>query len=728
MPQPNFSISVIRPDDLLKLDFTFINLNLNFRTVPPQLEHIDLNLDTYIIVEFPPQHIVEEAIILKEKEKLSLPAAGIPKDRRDYLDYSEKSEAKEFVTPVSSVLAKNSRLVFKVPKNIRKIEYSLTSLLDWSNYDLSVPPTAIPRPQVIAGTSRIEPYLLDINEEVKKEEVDIISPGAVPKARPFDPITDKFETVVMHLNGPEKPKAYESIIEAPWRLILSPNKFAGWAHSSLPVSQGSGRVELWHTRLGVRKPDGVEENHDYNRTVRAVWTENYNPLEPPKFFDPLVPKEFRTSLTRRDLWELVRLTSDLTGWEEKIIQANRLMLSSLGAWLNLRYAHEVTDSKITLEEWRHIASMGRDQYVRVVYKGYLLPFGFPASLIRITERMFKDTIDDKKLASLVQRLYIVIRQPKVSYKEQDQMYYGRTNPFKKVMATTLITPDLDPAIDSQVLGQGQSAFWPMVSKKAFKFHIVAEDAYGQNCEFVLPLLFIDNSMTSIINLSKIIDNYNQKTGAPSAIPSDWKICDLFQQKVALAPSISSGSDTTFEINSIHFGLEQASASAKSSLQCFPTIVTAEIIVPAIKHLGGSETPIPIIYNENYKKIEFRGNNVEAQVFAQLTKPLPLIFSADKCGGIVTPNLNLIGFSRKFGPLSGSTIESLKQLTGEISEPKFNPMDYFSGVNAKLLGGIDLGEIIMDAFGIDGQNVPQIRTTPIYTEDPKVYKNGTNLES
>ena len=658
MPQKYFSVSVIRPDDLLKLDFTFINLNLNSRTVPPQLEHFDRNAETFMIIEFPPQHIAEEAFIFKDGENLNLPP--ISGDRGTYLDKEKDSE--KVKTPVSCILANNTRLVFKISKKIHWIEYSLKSLLDWSNYALNVTLTALP-------------------------------------VRSFDTKSDKREEAEVHVHSPKEPGLSETSIEAPCGLILSPNKFAGWSHSTIPVSQKTGRVELWHTRLGIRKPGGVEENYDYNRTVRAIWTKDYDPLAPPPFEKGI----FRTSLTKRDLWELVRITadSDLAGWQNRVIQANRIMLSSLGAWLNLRYAEEVTDSSVTLQEWRHDASMARDQYVRLVYKGYLLPFGFPASLIRITERLFKSNTEGKKVAVLIQRMYIVVRQPEVSYNEVEQKYKGRTNPFKKVTVTTLVTPDLEIAENSELKpGLGQSAFWPKVSGsgKDFKFHIIAEDRDGKNCEFVLPLLFIDNSMTSKPKMSETVSEFRSGN-------DNWN-CDLFQQKVALA------SDSTFEINRISWGLESAASDKIVPLQCFPTIVSADVKVPAISQLGGSEQVVTMIYEQIYKDIGFEDKNEKAEVFAKLAKPLPLTFGADKCGGIVTPNLNLIGFSRKFGPLSGSKIESLKQLTGELEAPSFNPMDYFSSGNAKLLGGIDLGEIVVSAFGIGGRNVPQIKTIPI----------------
>jgi hypothetical protein len=723
MPQPYFSISVIRPDDLLKLDFTFINLTLNTRITPLQLEHIDPTLPTFLIVEFPPQHIAEEAFFEIDKN-IEIPK-DIPKDRQDFLTPPSPPlpDDDKIKTPVFSIMAKNSRLVFLIPKSIRRIPYTLKSLLDWSKYDLNVVPVAIPPPQVISGTARVQPFLLDTHTNELKIvtfETDQTTGKSIEKIRPFNPKTDKYEKYTVNSNGPQKPKAVETSIEAPYRLILSPNMFAGWAHSILPVSQRSGRVELWHTRLGIKKPGGVEEFYDYNRTVRAVWMEDYvRDPEPPLSFNFLPFKN--TSLTKRDLWELVKLTADFKGWENRIIQVNRLMLTSLGAWMNLRYANDITpESTLTLEEWRHIASMGRDQYVRVVYKGYLLPFGFPASLIRITERKFKTNIEGKMVAALIQRYFVVVRHPTVSYKEQNQKYEGRSNPFKTVTVTTLVTPNLDPPINSQILTHGQSAFWVKVKDNYFKFHIIAEDSDGQHCEFELPFLFIDNSIIKSTPslVPKIITEYNIEVVSKPETKAR-RMCNLFEQKIALVP------DATYEIKSIEFALEQSKEGEPLALPCFPKITKAEIYDPSMIQITGKENAkkaINISYHPTYldKGFTDKKGNANAEVFAMLNTPaVSLTFPTDKCGGIATPNMNLIGFSRKFGPLGGSNTDSLNKLAGTSEDAKFDPIDYFAGSNAKLLGGIDLSEIILNSFdGKNGSNLPQIRTTPIYAGDTK----------
>jgi hypothetical protein len=60
IPQTGLMISALRPDDLLYLDFEFINLKLvNLPT--PRLIRENRGQPAYMIVHFPPQSIAEEA-------------------------------------------------------------------------------------------------------------------------------------------------------------------------------------------------------------------------------------------------------------------------------------------------------------------------------------------------------------------------------------------------------------------------------------------------------------------------------------------------------------------------------------------------------------------------------------------------------------------------------------------------------------------------------------------
>ena len=185
-----------------------------------------------------------------------------------YLHHYSPKPSDPITSNVGSRIAGPSRLVFKIPNEAQPIPYNLNSLLDWSAFELSVAPAALsPTP-------------------------------------------------------PSKPEQTHTAIEAPYRLILSPNKLAGWAHSCNAVSQKNGQVELWHTRLGVKRDNGIiDEKQDYYRTLRAIWSGDYVP-------DGDCPKHsvmpIRMSLDQHDRCELVSLTANPwdSNWESRVIRVN----------------------------------------------------------------------------------------------------------------------------------------------------------------------------------------------------------------------------------------------------------------------------------------------------------------------------------------------------------------------------------------------------------------------
>jgi hypothetical protein len=154
-------------------------------------------------------------------------------------------------------------------------------------------------------------------------------------------------------------------------LLISPDHFAQWMHNNKPITLNEW-TELWHTRLGSRRSDG-------DPRVRAVWSPDYDPNKLQTHGEP--PQPFRMSLDQRDRNELVRLTSDYTiqkFWPTPV-DTEQLMLTTLGAWLKVQGFWEppslgLNQGSLTVEEWRHVATMARDHYVRVMYV-VLFPFG-----------------------------------------------------------------------------------------------------------------------------------------------------------------------------------------------------------------------------------------------------------------------------------------------------------------------------------------------------------------
>jgi hypothetical protein len=85
--------------------------------------------------------------------------------------------------------------------------------------------------------------------------------------------------------------------------------------------------------------------------------------------------------------------------------------------------------------------MGRDDYVRVVYKGYLFPFGHKASLVKVTQRVYDVAPEGPTAGYLRQCMYIIVREPIKRYSAPGQPNAGREWPYQKIKITTLQTPE-----------------------------------------------------------------------------------------------------------------------------------------------------------------------------------------------------------------------------------------------------------------------------------------------
>lgn len=788
----NFMVTVIRPSDLLVLRFEFINLQFRSGGDSPRLVRAAANQTAYIIVHFQPQNIAEQAFFetANSDEGYTQPVGpGKP-------GYEKNFNASDTPAPppVKARMAGRSRLAFRLPQGMNEIAYTLDALLDWTKFEPSLVPVALPPPpppiQVylspvggltlknptldkakigsirsgkeslyragvksstspnVADVSRKMTYEVDVDQSVQQSAVAQLNKadkgGAVIG-------TDRIQSIaglvaqkpkdgflggiaiegLLELFTIREPHPYETALETPYRLIISPNRFGAWAHSTSPVTLTTTnpqtnvtteRTELWHTRLGVRRTgtlkDGetpVDEITDYYRTIRAVWSPDYNRSHPPLHFDSTAPPSlgnpFRMSLDALDRHELVTLTSDfaIEDAEDRIVRADRLMLSSLGAWMNVRGGWEVPKKypagvqPLSVEDWRHRATMGRDHYVRVVYKGYLFPFGHRASLIKVTERKFHKT-GSYMTAYLRQRMFIVVRQPLKEYPAYGQENDARDFPFRSLRITTLITPNLDkPELDA-IAGKGQSAFWPHVAGPPFQFHLIGQDWEGRTTEFTAPLLFIDNTVAqnTVVTTAAKTD-YDAKT--------DRSKRDLNGQKIAFASSKKPG-DTALPTASITFtafippesgGTTTANLLLQDQPRFYPAMKQSEVEVESIKQVAGLAGAVAVKYPTNYVQKGFAGNAGDpngnsGQVFAEMVNgAVGLVFGGggagtDKVGGLSTPNMNISGLSRLSGPVSGD----LSKMTQGV----FNVIDFFQGLDVELLGGISLFDIVEAVTGFD----------------------------
>lgn len=637
-----FSVEVVRPDDLLVLTFDFYNLRINSAIAgSPRLERIEAG-DGFIVAHFPPQSFGEQAFFE------TTPGLAEPEPTDPVLP-----------PPVASRISGPSQVVFRIGAALLPLDFSLEKILD--------------------AMAQSEPIV----QPTKRQPPAIPAVGAVAR-----------------FGGP---LSQFSAIEAPYRLVLSPNLTSRWQHAFGPVKNvGNNRTELWHTRLSE------------NATAGAVWSPDYvtSDVSPPVTNVP-----FRMSLNANYRHEIVRSSADRTVAGAKPVDVKQLMLSSQGAWLSVHGQWQTDLTGLDLLEWRHIMTAGRDQYARIVRDGYLFPLGHRAVIVTITERKIQmgksGLVEGKPVAYLRQRKLIFLREPTKTYQH-------RHIPFRTATIKTLVTPNLDdPAVSEILPGETENAFWPRVAGKDFLFHVVATDWDGREIEFHKPLAFVIKSTADAVvktKLNNLIHLYNGadvniKVGLVDvtikgvAETDERRTPGMGGQKIAFAPALKSG-DTTLETASMIFG----AAGANAAPSFLPMMTKAKVDVPAVRRISGNPSSSTIALDQKF--VAASGNVIGnmGDVFAYLVdQPTPVHFSPDKTGGMVAPDFNISGLSRAFGPVGGDI--------SQFADGSFNPQIVFKGI--MLLGGIDLGSIINSVINATpaaaGTDIPQlknIRTTAI----------------
>lgn len=483
-------------------------------------------------------------------------------------------------------------------------------------------------------------------------------------------------------------EALETAIEAPFRLVISPSERGGWAHADLPVpaTDAAHHVELWHTRLGVRTEAddtvAVDERTSDQRIVRALWArdrERYPAWQDPGFAAPHDIDPFRSSLDGADRHMLVRQSAETwvgqggTSIPPQPVDATRLWLSSLGAWLDLHGSWDTEPySAVQMPSillWDHVAPMGRDQYVRVVYPGYLYPFGHRATLVKVTERKMKDA--SPSVAGLYQRMFIVVSEPLKVYDQRDL-------PFTQVRLAPLVTPTIDPPGDAQ-----NTFFWPEVGGADFTWILHAEDREGQAVRLVSPLLWVAEHFGAFADLDA-----HYRDDPRSRIPAHG-------QTVAFAP-VARGGDTASPTDQLRFvGAAQQGTSV-------PHLADAKVHLQAVEQLAPVGA-VSISYNATYLQHGLGGAANVGEVWADVAGAPPLSFGgspsagSDRAGGFLQPDLPIRALSRAQGVVG----DPVATATGG-----FDPSAFLAGALPKLFGLVPLDQLL-EVLGVDLGDAPTV---------------------
>ncbi len=363
------------------------------------------------------------------------------------------------------------------------------------------------------------------------------------------------------------------------------------------------------------------------------------------------------------------------------------------------------NGQLDLSEWVHVATQGRDHYVRIVYEGELWPFRHRAALIKVTERKFKQGADGVVGAYLFQRMFIVVREPVKTFDV-------RGNPFKRVRLTTLVTPDI---AEPQLIPPGaptiHRSFWVEVmtgasSRDLFRFHAVGTDVANNSVDFTIPLMFVS-----------ISDLHDAKPAAAAAVEVEYNSVANAARRTAVVPGqkltfADPGSpppggqqqnNTQLVTEALNFVVNAVGDPAQ--------MLKADVRIPQVEELLGTNAPTTIRYFSGYVK---NGFDAQTGVFAEIVKKdlaqfvpddptvrqtLGVAFSSDQAGGFATPNMGVSTLTRALGPLAGKVEDALTNT--------FNPAEFFKGVTAQLFGSFDLFKLL-SAVSLD-KNAPKLRT-------------------
>jgi hypothetical protein len=778
-----YLISITRPQDLTVLLLQLSGFQLN--TNKNQFERLSGRESGKLVVWFPPQSIIEEAFFQASEVVggTASPKEGAPGD----YDYGDSTAESTIPTkfPVYHRMSGPSRLVFEIPATFTDpIPNTVADLLNWSEFVpvINTRGQAFREPQQfqLADPSLQvldEPYqkINDELMELAKVQFEVSSQPnrpedhwaatAIPSTRvtpasaiqqaadlqlsesvesSFSPV---FPGFIIDFDFFKKPGKDETYIEFPYRLYISPNEKAGWDHAKELKEEEAH--ELWHTRVGhpplKESAPFKETNRDHPVRFRALWSPDANRL-------PSTPPDSTSAgmffnLSAQDRHKLVHQTSNYfqpTNFKPKSFEAWQFMMTSLGAYSDFRFDYDDLYDGLDIEQWIHQSTIGRDHYVRVVYAGYLFPFGHRASLVKITERKIADEAGGEPIdpvALSFQRAFIIIREPLIEYEnfqlQNNSDDVNKKMPFKKVLIETPRTPDIDepgnligegPPLDNPAL----SAFWIEVGGSGFPFQIKATGLDDREIHFSTPLIFAGYQISTSTDKSSEREEMYQKYNLENAIP-------LHRQQFAIGPDGDDLDKTVFETEEIHFEGLDIKDAAENTLQFFPALQKAQIYATPVNDLMGDDTittdVIPFYFEDNALN--------RAKIFAKLVNPPSLNFSekGDRGGGIAHPSLMIGALSKIQGPIGGKPDDIVDMTLSSFSnsmQGNFNPQEFFpdtADILPKLFGIIKLTDLlpddVFDIFdeltpGKVNEKVPQLIQNKLPGKIRTTYKWNPNL--
>ena len=527
--------------------------------------------------------------------------------------------------------------------------------------------------------------------------------------------------------SPGPPDESGSILELPYRMQLAVDA-AQWQHPTAAViDPATATAELWRTTATAPALHVAwSRDRDPEGTNYSVYPLVYDPLQ--------------------------GLRAAIAG-QAPALETDRLTLSALGATASLHASmpEPITGSPagspVTVTDWHHVMSVGRDSYVRTVQMGYLAPFGHRAAIVTVTERTPVLAADGGNAAAPLEELVstsrIVVLTPQMDYTTAAAAAaYASPDAASAYLAPATASPaTASPATASpaaaapDLAAPAASAAAPCAAmtlplrtvrlpdltgpvpvdanlataggfiktaQGPFSFRAVAEDLSGQAVELSLPMAFIPDGMTGIPSFYQSLAVAEASNGVALAQAS------LNGQSVALAgvpgaaaTVVDQLDNTVLPVDSMTFGLF---SPPDLRIPFLPQMKSAAVrMLSASGVLGGPAAPWTIAYHPSYLLNGLDATLNPGAVFAAVTGSPTLAMAAAAAGGLAAPQLNINGLSQSLGPVAGAA---------QLAAGAFDPTQLLKGLDdATLLGGIKLREILapveapLEAAGFDPAKVP-----------------------
>ena len=465
-----------------------------------------------------------------------------------------------------------------------------------------------------------------------------------------DTLLGQIATAELVGSGPVPTAEPATVIEYPDRLLLVPAGGTHLSHRTSPgTSAATGATELWHTELGAQRP-----------TTPLLLKAIGNPNDADRPFG---------TLTSSERHQIV-LQSQRDPAQPWVIEAALLRLSALGATATVKSIWPAKDA--TLAAWEHQSAAGRDYYVYTLTRGFLFPFGHPATIAKVFERKIQSSPAGQAAATLMKPPEVLnILEAERSFLDDAQKaaypHEGREMPFASIRIASA-----PREIDDRT--------------EPIPVDIVLTDRPGNRINATAHVFFVEMGDSAIDDIKRRYET--TLVTAPNGQRSPMARMALQGQLLAIADNGGGRGDTNLNVDQLTFTVHAPATFAREQTAGFlPLMRSAEARFPGLEQMVGTTTeartrrPIPLELAPIYLSTGFADANRQ-QIFAQFAPIDGITIPADRAGGLAAPTF--------------PKINALSRLTGPMSAPAgshgtLNPIDLVG--ETTLLGTIKLKDII-----------------------------------